>query len=93
MAKTRSWEAEELRVRLEREHGPAALQVVMDFEERLDAKYTGSAVTIQWRGSSLRKDEFATLWPWIEYGGVFYYPRFASGWTGGSKSLSGAWEE
>jgi hypothetical protein len=59
---------------LEREQGPAALRIVRDLEQRLDAEYSGSTVTIQWRGSSLRTDEHATLWPWIEYGGVFYYP-------------------
>lgn len=71
---TRSWGVEEVRAKLEREQGPTALRIVRDFEQRLDAKYSGSTVTIQWRGSSRRKDDYATLWPWIEYKGVFYYP-------------------
>jgi len=73
---TRSWDVEEVRAKLEREQGSAALRIVRDFEQQLDAKYSGSTVTIQWRGSSLRTDEHATLWPWIEHGGIFYYPPF-----------------
>src|SRR3712207_5106885 len=36
--------------------------------------YTTLFRSIRWRGSSLRTDEHATLWPWIEYGGIFHYP-------------------
>ena len=74
MGETRSWEVEELHARLERDHGPTALRIVKAFEQRLDAEYSGSAVAIQWRGSRFRKDKFATLWPWIEYGRIVYYP-------------------
>ncbi len=73
-ADTRSWEPEEILARLERDHGPVATRIIGAFEQRLDAKYSGSAVTVQWRGSKYRKDERATLWPWIEYDGIFYYP-------------------
>lgn len=73
-ANTRSWDVEEVRARLEHEQGSAALRIVREFEQRLDHRYSDTATTIEWRGSSLRKDEHATLWPWIEYGGVFYYP-------------------
>jgi hypothetical protein len=72
--KPKSWDVEEVRAKLEREQGSAALQIVRDFEQRLDAEYSGSTVAIQWRGSSLRTDEHATLWPWVKYGGIFYYP-------------------
>jgi putative restriction endonuclease len=73
-ANMRSWETEELRAKLAREHGPSALRIVKDFEQRLVAEYLGRAVTVRWRGSRYRKDERATLWPWIEYDEIFYYP-------------------
>jgi hypothetical protein len=50
----RSWEPEELRAKLAREHGPAALRIVKDFEQRMAAEYSGSAVTIRWCGSKYR---------------------------------------
>ena len=71
---TRSWDVEEVRAKLRQEQGSASLRIVRDFERRLHNEYSRSRVTIQWRGSSLRTDEHATLWPWIEYGGIFYYP-------------------
>jgi len=71
---TRSWDVEEVREKLRQEQGSASIRIVRDFERRLYSEYSGSTVTIQWRGSSRRKDEHATLWPWIEYGGIFYYP-------------------
>jgi 5-methylcytosine-specific restriction protein A len=74
MGKPKSWDVEEVRAKLQHDQGPAAFRIVKDFEQRLESKYSDTAVTIQWRGSSLRKDEHATLWPWIEYEGVFYYP-------------------
>src|SRR5215207_8300322 len=74
MGRTRSWEVEELYVKLEREYGPAALRIVRDFEQRLDAKYSGSAVRIRWCGSKYRADSRAALWPWIVYEGIFYFP-------------------
>lgn len=73
---TRSWESQELYATLEREHGRATLRIVKDFEQRLRNEYSGGTVTIQWRGSSLRTDEHATLWPWVEYEGILYYPPF-----------------
>jgi hypothetical protein len=71
---TRSWDVEEVREKLRQEQGSASIRIVRDFERRLYNEYSGSTVTIQWRGSSRRKDEHATLWPWIEYEGIFYYP-------------------
>ena len=73
-ANMRRWEPEEILSKLTRERGPAALRFIRDFEQRLAYEYSGSTVEIQWRGSKYRKDERATLWPWIEYDGIFYYP-------------------
>lgn len=42
---TRSWDVEEVRAKLRREQGPTALQILRVFEQRLDSKYSESAVT------------------------------------------------
>jgi len=73
-ANMRSWEPDEILAKLERENAPAALRIINNFEQRLAAEYSGSAVTVRWRGSMYRNDERATLWPWIVYNEIFYYP-------------------
>jgi hypothetical protein len=73
-ANMRSWEPEEILAKLERDRSPAAVRIIKDFEQRLAAEYSSSAVTVRWRGSKYRKDERATLWPWIVYNEIFYYP-------------------
>ena len=59
MGTFRHWDPEELRAKLERTHGSAALRIVRELEQRLDAEYSGSAVTIRWRGSDYRESALA----------------------------------
>jgi hypothetical protein len=43
------------------------------FEQRL-GDHIDSRVTIDWRGSTDRRDAYATMWPYIVYEGVTYRP-------------------
>lgn len=70
---THSWEAEEVLEKLQRERGATAVNILKEFKQRL-AESSDRRVDIEWRGSSRRKDEHATLWPWIEYEQITYYP-------------------
>jgi hypothetical protein len=72
VGRIRSWEPEEILAKLERDLGPVAPRIIREFEQRLDTKYSDSAVTIQWRGSKERRDRRAALWPSIKYGRIFY---------------------
>lgn len=81
-AETRSWEPEEIFAELERDHGSAAPQIIRNVEQRLDTEYSGSAVTIQWRGSKYRAHSRAALLPWIVHSGVFYFPPICFRVTG-----------
>jgi hypothetical protein len=72
VGETRGWEVEELHARLEHEQGPAALQIIRNFAQRLDARYSGSDVGIQWGGSRDRMDKYATLCPYFEYDQTVY---------------------